>query len=283
MKLELPPIDNAFGLFENHDPTASHRLFSMAQQYVSAHPKTRIAKIVDQQQTFWIKQSQQTRFRVWHWLSAAAAVATRNPLLKPTVETGGPEALKAESERLKRLAALGISVPQVVAEGNGWFMLNDIGRPLSDWLRDANVSREDKRKIVRCASEHLALLHSQGLWHGRPAFRDMAFDGESFGFLDFEEDPARTLTPAQCLMRDALLYMHSLHRYLDNDRELIEEGIEHYRKLAPKSIFLNACEFAKSLWFIYGLLSVLQRYLGKDAKYAYQTLKTLRNDSIDFD
>ncbi len=252
-------------------------LHRLAKQKLQEHAGARTFKIVHQQQAFWIKQSQIAHRRIWHWLGAVAALLSGNPLLKPTVATGGPEALKAEASRLRKLAALGVSVPQIVAEGKDWFMLNDIGRPLTGWIRDPEVSREQKRTIVKKASEQLALLHSQGLWHGRPAFRDMAYDGQFFGFLDFEEDPGGVLTPAQCIMRDALLYFHSLHRYLAYDRPMILEAIEAYRQLAPKSTWCNTLSFARQVWLIYGLLALLHRYLGKDAKYAYQTLKTLRN------
>lgn len=252
-------------------------LNQLATQMIQEHAGTRTFKLVYQQQAFWIKQSQIAHRRIWHWLGAVVAPLSRNPLLKPTVATGGPEALKAEASRLKKLAALGVSVPQIAAEGEGWIMLNDIGRPLTGWIRDPEVSREDKRTIVKKASEQLALLHGQGLWHGRPAFRDMAYDGQSFGFLDFEEDPGCILTPAQCMMRDALLYFHSLHRYLADDRAMILEAIESYRQLAPKSTWRNSLSFAKQVWLIYGLLALLHRFLGKDAKYAYHTLNTLRN------
>ncbi|WP_341327044.1 hypothetical protein [Methylotuvimicrobium sp. KM2] len=252
-------------------------LHRLAKQQLQEHAGARTFKLVYQQQAFWIKQSQIAHPRIWHWLGAVVAILSRNPLLKPTVATGGPEALKAEASRLRKLAALGVSVPQIVAEGKDWFMLNDIGRPLTGWIRDPEVSREQKRTIVKKASEQLALLHSQGLWHGRPAFRDMAYDGQFFGFLDFEEDPGCVLTPAQCMMRDTLLYIHSLHRYLADDRPMILEAIEAYRQLAPKLTWRNTLSFARQVWLIYGLLALLHRYLGKDAKYAYQTLKTLRN------
>lgn len=252
-------------------------LTHLALQQIRNNPDQRIFKIIHRQQTFWIKQSQDAQYRIWHFLGKIAAIVSRNPLLKPTVATIGSKALKAEAARLRRLASLGVNVPDVVAEGNGWIMLKDIGLPLSDWLRDANVSRQDKRKIVRQASEQLAQLHNLSLWHGRPAFKDMTYDGQSFGFLDFEEDPERTLTPAQCQMRDALLYFHSLHRYLDGDRQLILEAIECYRRLAPDSVWRNTRAFAKRAWLIYGLLTLLHRHFGKDARYAYRTLKTLRN------
>lgn len=274
--MTLPPLPSS----HKHDKSLesfSADLHRLAKQQLQEHAGARTFKLVYQQQSFWIKQSQIARRRIWHWLGTFVAILSRNPLLKSTVATGGPEALKAEASRLRKLASLGVSVPQIVAEGKGWIMLNDIGRPLTGWIRDPKVSREHKRTIVKQASEQLALLHKQGLWHGRPAFRDMAYDGKTFGFLDFEEDPGRILTPDQCMMRDALLYSHSLHRYLADDRPMILEAIETYRQLAPKSSWRNTVFFARKVWLIYGLLALLHRYLGKDAKYAYQTLKTLRN------
>ena len=264
---------------QTSNESLSADLNQLATKMIQKHAGARTFKLVYQQQAYWIKQSQIAHLRIWHWLGAVVAILSRNPLLKPTVATGGPEALKAEASRLRKLAALGVSVPQIVAEGEDWIMLNDIGSPLTGWIRDPEVSREDKRTIVKQASEQLALLHSQGLWHGRPALRDMAYDGQSFGFLDFEEDPGCILTPAQCMMRDALLYFHSLHRYLADDRAMILEAIESYRKLAPDSTWSNTLSFAKQVWLIYGLLALLHRYLGKDAKYAYKTLKTLRKYS----
>ena len=168
----------------------------LALHHIRKNLDQRIFKINHREQAFWIKQSEAAQYRIWHFVGKIAAKLSRNPLLTPTLETSGAKALKAEVARLRRLASLGVSVPDVVAEGSGWIMLKDIGRPLSDWLRDAYVSRQDKCKIVLQASKQLALLHSQGLWHGRPALKDMAYDGQSFGLLDFEEDPAHTADPS---------------------------------------------------------------------------------------
>lgn len=111
--------------------------------------RNNLQEIYHQQQAFWIKRSPIAHRRIWHWLGTVVAILSRNPLLKSTVATGGPEALKAEASRLRKLAALGVSVPQIVAEGKDWFMLNDIGRPLTGWIRGPEVSRELKRTIVK--------------------------------------------------------------------------------------------------------------------------------------
>lgn len=80
----------------------------------------------------------------------------------------------------------GVPAPAIVTEGAGYFVLEDAGVSLTDICKSDSLTAEEKEKACRAAGQALARLHSIDLAHGRPAFRDMCWDGQQIRFIDFE-------------------------------------------------------------------------------------------------
>lgn len=80
----------------------------------------------------------------------------------------------------------GAPVPAIVAEGADYIVIEDAGASLTGICKCASVTAEEKTRACRAAGQALARLHSAGLTHGRPAFRDMCWDGQQVRFIDFE-------------------------------------------------------------------------------------------------
>ncbi len=80
----------------------------------------------------------------------------------------------------------GVPVPAIVTEGTGYFVLEDAGASLTDICKSNSLTAEDKEKACHAAGQALARLHSIDLAHGRPAFRDMCWDGQQIRFIDLE-------------------------------------------------------------------------------------------------
>ncbi|NOD93265.1 hypothetical protein GS636_10760 [Ruegeria sp. HKCCD4884] len=80
----------------------------------------------------------------------------------------------------------GAPVPRIVAEGKGYFAVQDAGASLTKVCADKSVTRTEKLRACRAAGQALARLHAMDLTHGRPAFRDMCWDGRQIRFIDFE-------------------------------------------------------------------------------------------------
>ena len=77
-------------------------------------------------------------------------------------------------------------VPRILAEGSDFIAVEDAGLSLTRFCGDRSRELVSKQTACRAAGRALARLHASGLAHGRPAFRDMCWDGQQIRFIDFE-------------------------------------------------------------------------------------------------
>lgn len=227
--------------------------------------------------TIWVKRAETGAASRWRWLGALLSRLNRNPLYIPTHASAGAAAIADEAKRLRHLAALGVPVPEVIAAEEDWIALADAGTSLKDWLLDPTQNEQNKSRVLNEAAIALAKLHQVGRWHGRPALRDMAWDGEKICFLDFEEDPARVLNQEQCQIRDLLVFVHGLYRYLPHNSPLIAQAICNYKAQAPERIWQRSVQLVDTMWLVYRFSQLLAPFAGKDVRQAYYALRFLRS------
>ncbi|WP_170753418.1 hypothetical protein [Ruegeria lacuscaerulensis] len=90
------------------------------------------------------------------------------------------------------LRSCGVPVPAVLLESDSYFVVEDAGHSLSALCGDPLVAKVEKLAACIAAGQALARLHAADLAHGRPAFRDMCWDGRRIRFIDFEYfDPSQ--------------------------------------------------------------------------------------------
>ncbi|MBO9447192.1 hypothetical protein [Ruegeria sp. R14_0] len=124
----------------------------------------------------------QTRQGLRFWLKRVERFAPHLWLVK-----GKPEqAFDRDRQSHRYLWNRGAAVPRILAEGADFIAVEDAGCSLTKLCDDADVATTDKLKAIRAAGHALARLHAMGLAHGRPAFRDMCWDGRQIRFIDFE-------------------------------------------------------------------------------------------------
>ncbi|MEE2025669.1 lipopolysaccharide kinase InaA family protein [Alkalimonas mucilaginosa] len=228
-------------------------------------------------QTVWVKRAEYHASPRWRWLASCIARISNNPLYIPTQAPAGVVAIQEEAKRLQHLSDLGVPVPKLIAAEADWIALADAGPSLKQWLLSPDCSEQEKSTILLAAAKALADLHQAGRWHGRPALRDMAWDGERICFLDFEEDPAKVLTNEQCQIRDVLVFIHGLYRYLPADSGLITQAILCYKTHAPQHIWQQSVQLVDRMWVLYRLVHLLSPIAGKDVRQAYFMLRYLRS------
>ena len=99
--------------------------------------------------------------------------------------------------------------PHIVDYGLDYFVLQSAGQALNDIHNDT----EDQDYVFELAGHYLAQLHGQGLYHGRPAIRDICYDPatEHITFIDWEnkEHTSTYIAPAEV---DLFLFIHSFFR-----------------------------------------------------------------------
>ncbi|MBA3911235.1 MAG: serine/threonine protein phosphatase [Rhodobacter sp.] len=103
------------------------------------------------------------------------------------LQKGDPDrAFAAERAGLQALAEAGLPVAEVALEGPGWMLMPDAGSVLPQVVADASRTEADKLAAFAQAGRALGLLHLAGLVHGRPAVRDICWDGKEARFIDLE-------------------------------------------------------------------------------------------------
>lgn len=127
--------------------------------------------------------------------------------LRWRLQKGDPQRRFArERTAMHGMHALGVPVPPIVAEGTDFIVLPDCGPTLATVLQGDDT--EAARRAMAAGGAALAALHARGLAHGRPALRDLCWDGRTIRFLDFEQ--GRT-GPAhrRRMVSDLLVFLHS--------------------------------------------------------------------------
>ncbi len=188
-----------------------------------------IARHVLDGRRVWLKKAGPRNPRWRYWLLGALAGALRLDVLKPVMNLGGEAAIAHEARRLRELAALGVRVPQVLAEQPDGLLLSDLGdhraashattAPVDTMLGEiaaaARRGQADALATWKLGLDAIADVHARGSYLSQAFARNLVLcpDGR-IGFIDFEDDPGHSLGVAQCQARDWLSYMQSTAMYL---------------------------------------------------------------------
>lgn len=119
----------------------------------------------------------------------------RPGLLRRLQKGDSAAAFERERQTLHRFGAMGLPVPEIIAEGPDWLLMPDSGTPLDRVLLHEAWTKCDRQEAFASAGEALALLHREGVSHGRPAIKDICWQGSRTTFIDFENHRPKLDTP----------------------------------------------------------------------------------------
>ncbi len=136
------------------------------------------------------------------WLKRAEQLSGRMRLQKGS----GAKGFARERAGLHLLSGLGLPVAPVLAEGPDWFVTPDLGPTLRRLMWHP---ASDLTAIFAAAGAALARLHLASYRHGRPAIRDLCWNGEAVHFIDLERFSPVKSDP-RGLALDLLTFVHSL-------------------------------------------------------------------------
>ena len=249
---------------------------AFVQKEIWKHKSVRIFSCSYAGKKIWVKQAEPVRNVSWLRFARRACLFFGLGILQPSADPDGRRALRFETGRLRRLSARGIRVPEVFAAGDEWLALADCGDNLIDVLGDADLPVQAAQTILSSAAENLAALHALGIHHGRPALKDMVWDGQEDPLLDFEDGIIVGLSREKRILRDLLIFMQSIFKEMGNDGPLLAAGaFAVYARIQPHYAIRARAYFGRFNL----LLLVLQiglRYTGRDLESVYQTLHFFR-------
>jgi hypothetical protein len=218
----------------------------LRDQYALQTPNVASYRLGSEQ--VWLKKAGPRHSMARYRVLGLLAWLTRLQVLRPVPNLGGSTAIATEARRLHSLAALGLRVPEVLAQQPEGLLLRHLGRP-----GEATPSFDGEMQAASAAGPEAVLARWQeGLAalqavHARGACLSQAFarnlvrcpDGV-LGFIDFEDDPLASLPLALCQARDALCYVHSTALYLREAGALPEARAVWAHWLAEQPAALGA-------------------------------------------
>ncbi len=166
-----------------------------------------------------------------------------------------------EVQRLRELAAAGVRVPQVLAWGEGIFVMTSAGTPLEHVLAATPDPRE-RLQLLRDTAIELAQLHQRGQWHGGAQCRNLAVTPEGLVRFDFDLDLDRYFALPVLQAFDALLWASSVVGLTDADAATAL--VRTYLDAAPEAA---RAAFARSRWLVDRLAAswLLRVWMPKEA------------------
>jgi tRNA A-37 threonylcarbamoyl transferase component Bud32 len=210
----------------------------------------------------WVKRAVKTKLRVGHRLQDWAAVLLGVELLR---QTAGGETLDREARILRALAAKGVRVPEVVAQGEDWLALSDLGDSVRVQM-DRAATPSELRALVLTAAYALRHLHANGAWHGSPLVRNLVGQSNRIGFIDFEEDPAASMSEAACVARDILLFLFSLSPFEKRVPGILNEAVSVLVNGQGAAVVAHLRAARRAVAPILFGLRPFRRWMGRDVR-----------------
>lgn len=163
------------------------------------------------------------------WLKRVERLSGRLRLQK-----GDPErAFAAEREGLRALAAAGLPVAGVAAEGPDWVLMPDAGPVLPLVAGDPGLGEAEKLRAFAAAGRALGRLHWAGMAHGRPAVRDVCWDGAEARFIDLERF-RRARRGGFWQAADLVMFAQTAFTQWPADARWLEAALAAYAVSAPE-------------------------------------------------
>lgn len=223
-------------------PASAQPLFDQAlTETRTSSAGMRVAPFSVAGQRFWLKQVE--HYETW---------------MKRRIKGDPNAAFERERTALRRLAALGVPVPDIVAEGPGWMVLTDCGPTLEDMAHATDYDRTEGARAFDAAGRALSALHAAGLTHGRGKIKDFCWDGAQIRFIDFESDPA-PFNHDSTGRDDLVNFVYNCHFVAFHaGRDLSAElraFLRAYGKGGHSAVFNAASAWARRRWWLGWLMA----------------------------
>ncbi|OOF70522.1 RIO1 family regulatory kinase/ATPase [Rodentibacter caecimuris] len=223
----------------------------------SRHQGIRVFSFEFEGKRFWLKQPEKLR--------------GVECLLKPNPKKAFAEELHILQELMKRQAP----VPNVVCIGQDYFVTEDVGLTSSQLCDLKNITDEQRIQILSDCAVALISLHQQGIVHGRPAMRDIAWQDGVVKFMDFESR-SKSHNQNWLISRDMLVFLHSLCREKSVSDNVLQQVFNFYRMNCPKSYWENMLDYVYKLRWVYYLLLPFKPIAKKDLVAVYRLFEQLK-------
>ncbi|WP_411850091.1 serine/threonine protein phosphatase [Stenotrophomonas sp. LGBM10] len=204
-----------------------------------------VEPIVIEGQRAWLKQYGEGSRVVALGLLNFIARRFQLDALRPPPHRGGDAARETEARRLAELKDQGVNVPPVIGSGHAALVLGDNGSSFNTCLRQADEAGRDR--LVSVAMQAIASAHRNGAYFGQPLPRNLTWDGQQVGFIDFEEDPLEVMDLAQAQARDWLMFGYGVAKYYEDRPQRLQQLMADAMDGAEAPVLAHAHEVSGRL------------------------------------
>lgn len=230
----------------------------LAARQMEAHPRDRVIPFWHEGKKYWIKKKQGNGRNRW---------------------AKAPESAQFyyEAAHIMMAARLVPHVPEMVLFTEDCMVLRDSGYTVGEILFSKGPE-EEKKRILRAAGAALCAIHEAGLAHGRPALRDMTWNGKKIVFLDWENRPFfKDLRRRQSA--DVILFFHSMYREPWMHESWARAAWEGYAAAGGTDMLEEACRFLAAHAFLEKICAVLHPFRFKDLEALLHVYRWLPRQS----
>ncbi len=153
----------------------------------------------------------------WRYqLMAGMARLLQHPAMQPVRPHGGAAGIRNEAGRLDALAQAGLRAPRLLAQGEHWLLMSDIGHnTLETLIRHSDPALQ--QEYWQRGADYILQAHRAGQYLSQAFARNLVWSPEHGpGAIDFEDDPISTMSLAQAQIRDWLPYFFSTAIHFEN-------------------------------------------------------------------
>lgn len=194
-----------------------------------------------------LAQQQERRISTFAYYGRRYWAKRLETTLKPRMrlQKGNPQAaFERERAALRALNAVGGPVPRLLIDDPTLLVMPHSGTNLLS-LRGF-VSLDETMTALRAAGGTMARLHQLGFAHGRPALRDLCWDGSKITVIDFERAKTSLYTP-QGRARDMVLLAFNTLAVNRGGSLAIDAILEGYRDAASDAQWRSVTRWSRHL------------------------------------
>jgi hypothetical protein len=173
-----------------------------------------------------IKHQEAPRAAVGYQVLNVLAKLFQQPLLCAIPAPGGEQAQLIEQARLSTLKQAGVPVPELLHITPTWFAMSSAGTHSIDQL--INDATRPQLEIWELALAAILDVHRKGQNLSQAFARNIMWQDGRIQFIDFEDDPVKTLPLAYAQSRDWLLYILSTAYQMQIDPATLAARWQHY-------------------------------------------------------
>lgn len=229
---------------------------------------------------YWVKKARETKSTKMHKLFY---FLFKIDILLPVEYKNAQEAIKHETNKIRKLKTYGLNIPEVVYQDENNFALEDCGEAIYTYTRSKDIEEEKFYSLINKVIEQLATIHNANEYHGGAQTRNFTYKDDQVYAIDFEESFNDNIDIKTLQFRDLLLFILSLTKVkadFEVDYKLI---INNYINLTQNNNFIDRLMiFTKQISFFIKLskISFIYNKMGTDLKAFFRLIEILKTLDI---